>query len=150
MNRTGDFRSSDQLFICFEQPALRWGLSKQCLSHWIVQATKASCETKGVSLPQVHTHSTRSIATSWALFHGLDVKQIQFSYIHALLSFGCQHWHLHSVLCDQVLVASRLGVCRQDFTEREADFYLENFTFQDLFSQSDQRRTSGFLETSVL
>ena len=89
---------------------------------------KASYERKGVSLPQVYGHSMTNL---WALFHGLDIKQIclaaDWSNCHTFLLFYCWvslHHRLHSVLCDQGLVASRLSVCVLGFTRREADYFI--------------------------
>ena len=70
-------RSSDQLFVCFANPVRGKPLSKQRLSHWIVEAISIAYKSKGLALPAgVQAHSTRGMATSWALFRGVSVEDI--------------------------------------------------------------------------
>lgn len=75
--RTQEFRQSDQLFVCFANPARGKALSKQRLSHWIVEAIAQAYSSKGLSLPEgLRAHSTRGMAASWALFKGVPIEQV--------------------------------------------------------------------------
>lgn len=77
MSRTSEFRLCDQLFVCFARPARGKALSKQRLSHWIVEAIALAYSTRGMSLPVgLHAHSTRGMAASWALFKGVSLDQV--------------------------------------------------------------------------
>ena len=77
LSQTRDFRSCEQLFVCFAIPARGKALSKQRLSHWIVEAIAVAYSSKGLALPEgLHAHSTRGVATSWALFRGVSLDQI--------------------------------------------------------------------------
>ncbi|XP_066533946.1 uncharacterized protein [Hoplias malabaricus] len=77
INRTQDFRRCDQLFVCFAKPVRGRALSKQRLSHWVLEAISIAYSSKGMDLPEgVRAHSTRGIATSWALFKGVPVGDI--------------------------------------------------------------------------
>lgn len=74
MSRTESVRLCDELFICF--PGLVWGkaLSKQRLSHWILEAISLAYDSKDVPLPQgISAYSTSAVATSWALFKGVSL-----------------------------------------------------------------------------
>ncbi|XP_026133283.1 uncharacterized protein LOC113112099 [Carassius auratus] len=77
MNRTSAFRKSDQLFISWAPPHGGNPISKQRLSHWLVNAIALAYESKGMQPPGgIRAHSTRGIATSWALFRGVSLKDI--------------------------------------------------------------------------
>ena len=77
IDRTQGVRLCDQLFVCFANPARGKALSKQRLSHWIVEAISLAYSSRGLPLPQgVRAHSTRGMATSWALFRGVSVTDI--------------------------------------------------------------------------
>ncbi|XP_053351317.1 uncharacterized protein LOC128520900 [Clarias gariepinus] len=77
MDRTVDMHLCDQLFICFASPVKGKALSKQRLAHWIVEAITLAYSSKSVLLPLgVKAHSTRAMATSWALFKGMSVGDI--------------------------------------------------------------------------
>lgn len=52
-------------------------ISKQRLSHWIVEAISLAYESRGQLPPAgLRAHSTRGMATSWALFRGVSIKEI--------------------------------------------------------------------------
>ncbi|KAL6479143.1 hypothetical protein MHYP_G00125760 [Metynnis hypsauchen] len=52
-------------------------LSRQRLSHWIVEAIALAYKCKGSQLPEgLRAHSTRGMATSWALFRGVSVLDL--------------------------------------------------------------------------
>ncbi|XP_058879441.1 uncharacterized protein LOC131737040, partial [Acipenser ruthenus] len=77
MDRTKTVRQTEQLFICHGSRSLGQPLSKQRLSHWIVDAIKLAYESAGLPPPgQLKAHSTRGMATSWALFRGVPVSDI--------------------------------------------------------------------------
>ena len=77
INRTQGVHLCDQLFVCFANPAKGKALSKQRLSHWIVEAISVAYSSRGPSLPQgVKAHSTRGMVASWALFKGISVSDI--------------------------------------------------------------------------
>lgn len=65
----------DQLFVCFVNPAKGKALSKQQLSHWILEAISPAYRGTGLSLPQsVEAYSTRGMVVPWALFKGASVS----------------------------------------------------------------------------
>lgn len=77
IDRTQTVRSCDQLFVCFANPARGKALSKQRLSHWIVEAISLAYGSRGLPLPHgVRAHSTRGMATSWALFKGVPISDV--------------------------------------------------------------------------
>ncbi|XP_034530069.1 uncharacterized protein LOC117805448 [Notolabrus celidotus] len=77
MCRTAEFRKEDQLFVSWATPHRGKPLSRQRLSHWIVEAISLAYSSKGLQPPQdLRAHSTRSMATSWALFKGVSVQDI--------------------------------------------------------------------------
>ncbi|XP_065325845.1 uncharacterized protein LOC134621241 [Pelmatolapia mariae] len=77
IERTQNVRLCDQLFVCFANPNRGRALSKQRLSHWIIEAVSLAYGTRGLALPHgVRAHSTRGMATSWALFRGVPVADI--------------------------------------------------------------------------
>ncbi|XP_048011810.1 uncharacterized protein LOC125245326 [Megalobrama amblycephala] len=77
ITRTGAFRKSDQLFISWASPHKGSPISKQRLSHWLVNAIALAYESKGVQPPgNIRAHSTRGLAASWALFRGVSLQDI--------------------------------------------------------------------------
>ncbi len=71
---TAGFRKSEQLFVSWAAPHVGKPLTKQHLSHWIVEAI-APC--RGLPPPAgLHVHSTCGMAASWALFEGVSVEEI--------------------------------------------------------------------------
>ncbi|KAL0149886.1 hypothetical protein M9458_054817, partial [Cirrhinus mrigala] len=71
VNRTSQFRSSEQLFVCFAGAKNGGALSKQRLSHWIVEAVRLAYDSQGLVCPiGVRAHSARSLASSWAWAKG--------------------------------------------------------------------------------
>ena len=78
VDRTRSFRTTDQLLVCFG-PGARYGgpLSRQRLSHWIVEAILLAYAASGQVPPAgIKAHSTRGVAASWALFHGVSVEDM--------------------------------------------------------------------------
>lgn len=77
LNRTAGFRKVDQLFVSWATPHRGKPLSRQRLSHWIVEAISLAYTCRGLQPPQgLRAHSTRGMATSWALFRGVSVQDI--------------------------------------------------------------------------
>lgn len=78
--------------FCFANPARSRALSKQRLSHLLIEATSLVYGTKCLSLPQgAGTHSTSGMATLWALFKGFPVSVLfvlQLADHHHTLLFG--------------------------------------------------------------
>ncbi|XP_057180897.1 uncharacterized protein LOC130548268 [Triplophysa rosa] len=77
LDRTQSFRSSDQLFVCFGGQQQGRAVSKQRLAHWIVDAVKAAYQSLNRPCPLgVRAHSTRGVASSWALARGASLADI--------------------------------------------------------------------------
>ncbi|XP_067290316.1 uncharacterized protein [Pseudorasbora parva] len=77
MERTAGFRKNDQLFVSWATPHKGKPLSRQRLSHWIVEAISIAYECRGSLPPEgLRAHSTRGMATSWALLKGVSVQEI--------------------------------------------------------------------------
>lgn len=77
MTRTNAFRKSDQLFVSWAPPHLGSPILKQRLSHWVVDAITMAYKAKRVQPPRgIRAHSTRGLATSWALFRGVSLQDI--------------------------------------------------------------------------
>ena len=72
IDHTQVVRLCDQLFVCFANPAKGKALSKQRLSHWIVEAISIAYSSRGLPLPQgVRAHLTRGMGP-----HGHCLKGI--------------------------------------------------------------------------
>lgn len=77
VNRTEGFRQSDQLFVSWAKPRSGKPITKQRLSHWIVEAISLAYSSKGLTAPPgLRAHSTRGMSTSWALFKGVTIQDI--------------------------------------------------------------------------
>ncbi|KAL0199646.1 hypothetical protein M9458_002833, partial [Cirrhinus mrigala] len=64
LERTSHFRQAEQLFICFGGRTKGLPVSKQRLSHWIVEAIALACTSRNEAcLWGVHAHSTRKMAS---------------------------------------------------------------------------------------
>ncbi len=74
---TRSFRSSEQLFLCHGGQQKGKAVSKQRLAHWIVDAIALAYQSQGEPCPLgVRAHSTRSVASSYALAHGASLADI--------------------------------------------------------------------------
>lgn len=74
---TAGRRRSDQLFLCYGGPKMGYPVSKQRLSHWIVDVISCAYSKSGQSPPMGLTaHSTRGVATSWAAMRGVPLNDI--------------------------------------------------------------------------
>ncbi|KAL0188183.1 hypothetical protein M9458_015282, partial [Cirrhinus mrigala] len=79
VNRTSQFRTSE-LFVCFAGAKKGGPLSKQRLSHWIVEAVRLAYDSQGLVCPiGVRAHSARSLASSWAWAKGMSIQDICFA-----------------------------------------------------------------------
>ena len=77
VDRTRSFRTSDQLFICYGGQQKGKAVSKQRMAHWIVDAIALAYQAQGVPCPlRLHAHSTRGVASSWALARGASLTDI--------------------------------------------------------------------------
>ncbi len=96
IDRTQSVRLCDQLLVCFANPVKGKALSKQWLSHWIVEAISLAYNSRGLPLPQGgRAHSTRGMTTSWALF-----KEVSLSDICAAASWSSPHTFVRFYLLD--------------------------------------------------
>lgn len=77
VDRTGSFCLLEQLFICYGAAKKCYPVSKQRLSHWIVEAICLAYTSQEADCPiGVHIHSTRSLASSWAWSKGMSIQDI--------------------------------------------------------------------------
>ncbi len=77
VDRTQSFRISDQLFVCFGGQQKGKAVSKQRLAHWIVEAIVLAYQARCLPCPLgVRAHSTRGVASSWALARGASIADI--------------------------------------------------------------------------
>ncbi len=77
IDRSASFRQSDQLFVCYGGCAKGRAVSKQRLSHWIVDAITAAYTCRGLECPlHIRAHSTRVISSSWAWSRGMSIQDI--------------------------------------------------------------------------
>ncbi len=77
VDRTQSFRTSDQLFACHGGRQKGNAISKQRMAHWIVDAITLAYQAQGVPCPfSLRAHSTRSVASSWALARGASLTDI--------------------------------------------------------------------------
>ncbi|XDV25906.1 hypothetical protein PO909_029732 [Leuciscus waleckii] len=77
IDRTQSFRTSDQLFVCYGGQQKGKAVSKQRLAHWLVDAIVRAYESQDVPCPPtLRAHSTRSVASSWALAQGASLTDI--------------------------------------------------------------------------
>ncbi len=80
IDHSASFRQSDQLFVCYGGSAKGRAVSKQRLSHWIVEAITAAYTSRGLECPlHIKAHSTRAIASSWAWSRGMSIQDICFA-----------------------------------------------------------------------
>ncbi len=77
IDRSASFRQSNQLFVCYGGCARGRAVSKQRLSHWIVDAITAAYMNQGLECPlHIRGHSTRAMASSWAWSRGMSIQDI--------------------------------------------------------------------------
>lgn len=77
VERTKNFRLSEQLFVCYGGCTKGLPISKQRLSHWVVDTIGPAYDTQNTNCPiGVHAHATRSIDSSWAWARGISMEEI--------------------------------------------------------------------------
>ncbi len=75
--RGQSFRTSDQLFVCYGGQQKGKAVSKQRLAHWIVDAIVLAYQSQDVPCPfGLRAHSTRGVASSWAVAQGASLTDI--------------------------------------------------------------------------
>lgn len=77
VDATAHVRQTEQLFVCYGGHTRGCALSKQRLSHWIVDTISCAYRVNGRALPAgVRCHSTRGVSTSWAALGGVPLDDI--------------------------------------------------------------------------
>ncbi|KAI2647489.1 Acetylglutamate kinase [Labeo rohita] len=77
LERTQPFRRSEQLFVCYGGQQKGKAVSKQRISHWLVDAIRVAYRARGLPCPlEVRAHSTRGVAASAALANGASLTDI--------------------------------------------------------------------------
>jgi hypothetical protein len=77
LEKSSQWRKSDQLLVCFGSPKKGLPASKQTISNWIVQAIATAYQVRNLPSPMaVRAHSTRSMASSVALLSGVSLQEI--------------------------------------------------------------------------
>ncbi len=77
IDRSASFRQSDQLFVCYGGSTKGRAVSKQKLSHWIVDSIMEAYASQGLECPlHIRGHSMRAIASSWAWSRGMSIPDI--------------------------------------------------------------------------
>ncbi len=77
VDHTRSFRSYEQVFVCHGGQQKWKAVSKQRLAHWIVNAIALAYQSQGEPCPLgVRAHSTRSVASSYALVHCASLVDI--------------------------------------------------------------------------
>ena len=74
LSRTKDLRSSSSLFVTTTAP--HGAASRDTVSRWLVECIKLAGDDVLQAGP-VRAHDTRALSTSWALFNGATMEQIQ-------------------------------------------------------------------------
>ncbi len=71
VDHTAQWRRSDQTFVCFGGKSKGFAVTKQRMSHWIVEAISLAYEACGLtSHLGIRAHSTRAMASSQAFLNG--------------------------------------------------------------------------------
>ena len=77
MSRSRTVRQSDQLFVSWAARMVGTTITKQRLSHWIVEAIQWAYSSKGMQPPDaLRAHSTRGVVASWALLKGVSIQDL--------------------------------------------------------------------------
>ncbi len=77
VDRSKLWRKSPQLLVCFGAGRPGLATSKNRISHWVRDAISLAYEVRGFPSPlSVRAHSTRSVASSQALFRGVLLEDI--------------------------------------------------------------------------
>ena len=110
--RTEDHRLTDQLFVCYRRNCLGQPVSKARLSHWVVDTIQEAYAQAGRPAPTgVRAHSTRSLATSWALWRGAPLSEIctaaSWSTPSTFAKFYCVNVAANTPFTERVLGSTR-------------------------------------------
>ncbi len=74
---TGQWHGSDKLFVCFGGKSKGSTVTKQRMSHWIVEAISLAYEACGLTSPLgLRAHSTRAVAYSQAFLTGSSMEDV--------------------------------------------------------------------------
>ncbi len=77
VDRTALWRGSDQLFVCFGSKSKGSAVTKQWMSHWIVEAISLAYKARSLTSPlRLRAHSTRAVASSQAFLKGSSMEEI--------------------------------------------------------------------------
>ncbi|KAI2656563.1 Rhamnulokinase [Labeo rohita] len=77
LERSQHFRRSGQLFVCYGGQRKGKAVSKQRISHWLVDMIRTAYQARGLPCPLgVRTHSTRGITALAALANGASLTDI--------------------------------------------------------------------------
>ncbi len=77
VDRTAQWRGSDQLFVCFGSKSKGSAVTKQRMSHWIVEAISLAYKACSLTSPlRLRAHSTRAVASSQAFLKGSSMEEI--------------------------------------------------------------------------
>ncbi len=77
INATASLGRDEQLFVCYGGLRKGRALSKQRLSHWIVDTILHAYKSGACPPPSgVRGHSTRGMTASWAAMHGVPLDEI--------------------------------------------------------------------------
>ena len=74
LSRTKSLRSSSDLFVTTTAP--HRAASKDTVSRWLVECIKLAGDDV-LQVGPIRAHDTRALSTSWALFNGASIEQIQ-------------------------------------------------------------------------
>ena len=71
------YRKSDKQFLCFVGKSKGLALSKQRLSHWVVDVVAQAYKGIGLPVPEsVIYYWTRRVVTSWVALRGVPLNEI--------------------------------------------------------------------------
>ena len=92
---TKDTRSTNQLFVSFKPGARNLAVTRPSVSRWVVEAITMAYVSAGMPVPgKLRAHSTRGVATSWALTRGVSVQEICDSANWSSPSTFVSYYHL--------------------------------------------------------
>ena len=74
LNRTKSLRSASDLFVTTTAP--HRAAFKDTVSRWLIECIKLTGD-EVLQAGSIRAHDTRSLSTSWALFNGATIEQIQ-------------------------------------------------------------------------
>ncbi len=119
IDRLDSFRQSDQLFECYGGWAKGRAVSKQRLSHWIVDAIKAAYTSQGLECPlHIRAHSTRATIKRYVYSGYMLSSRLVFSeYLRQVLQAGRsvlsltsavgEYWFMFCYLYSRVLLLAQ-------------------------------------------